>query len=125
MLPVISKVLERIMETQLRSFIEKSFSQYMCGYRKGYNTRYALMAFLEKWKKSIDNHGYAGSIIMDLSKAFDTINHELLVAKLHAYCLNKPALKLVTSRTDGIELKLITLLARGKNCLWVCHKDQY
>ena len=55
----------------------------MSGYRKGYNTQYALMALLEKWKQSLDNHGYAGAVIMDLSKAFDTINHELLIAQLH------------------------------------------
>ena len=62
----------------------------MSGYRKGYNTQYA-----EKWKQSVNNHGYAGAVIMDLSKAFDTINHELLIEKLHAYCLTKPSLKLL------------------------------
>ena len=48
------------------------------------DTQYVL---LEKWKQSLDNHGYAGAVIMDLSKALDTINHELLIAKLHAYGL--------------------------------------
>ena len=55
------------------------------------------MVLLEKWKQSLDNHGYVGAVIMDLSKAFDTINHELLIAKLHAYGLTKPALKLLYS----------------------------
>ena len=83
------------MESQLRSFIERYLFRYMCGYRKGDNAQYALMTLLEKWKKSVDNHGYAGTILMDLSKAFDIIDYELLVAKLHAYGLTKPALKLV------------------------------
>ena len=95
LLPAVSKIFERIMETQLGSFVNKNLFKYMCGYRKGYNTQYALMALLEKWKQSLDNHGYAGTVIMDLSKAFDTINYELLIAKLHAYGLTKPALKLV------------------------------
>ena len=48
----------------------------MCGYRKGYNTQYAVMALLEEWEQSVDKHGYAGVVIMELSKAFDTINFE-------------------------------------------------
>ena len=45
----------------------------------------------------LDNHGYAGAILMDLSKAFDTINHELLLAKLYAYGFDKKALRLIRS----------------------------
>ena len=73
------------MQTQIASFINDNLYTYMSGYRKGYNTQYALMVLLEKWRKSLDNQGYAGAVIMDLSKAFDTINFELLIAKLHAY----------------------------------------
>ena len=65
----------------------------MCGYRKGYNTQYALMALFEEWKQSVDKHGYAGAVIMDLSKAFDTINFELMIAKLHAYGFTISTLK--------------------------------
>ena len=55
------------------------------------------MALIEKWKQSLDNKGYAGGILMDLSKAFDTINHQLLIAKLHAYGFDKSALTLMLS----------------------------
>ena len=68
---------------------------YLCGYRKGFNTQYALLSLIEKWKKELDNKGYAGAILMDLSKAFDTINHELLIAKIYAYGFSKDALKLI------------------------------
>ena len=64
----------------------------MFGYCKGYNTQHALITFIEMWKLTLDNHGYGGSIITDLSKAFDTINHELLVAKLHAYGFDRQSL---------------------------------
>ena len=53
------------------------------------------MALIEKWKQSLDNKGFAGAVLMDLSKAFDTINHELLVAKLHAYGFNKDSLMII------------------------------
>ena len=94
-LPPVSKIFERIMQKQMNSFIEKHLSPYMCGYRKGYNSQYALLAMIEQWKLSLDNNGFAGGILMDLSKAFDTINHKLLIAKLYAYGLNIDSLELI------------------------------
>ena len=52
---------------------------------------------LEKWKLSIDNKGFAGGVLMDLSKASDTINHPLSLAKLHAYGFRKHALAIIWS----------------------------
>ena len=53
---------------------------------------------IEKWKKCLDGEGgFAGAVLMDLSKAFDTINHELLIAKLGAYGFNDSALEIVLS----------------------------
>ena len=94
-LPSISKIFEKLMQRQINVFIEKHLSPYLCGYRKGYNCQYALLSMIEKWKMSLDNNGFAGGILMDLSKAFDTINHELLIAKLHAYGFSKNALELL------------------------------
>ena len=45
----------------------------------------------------MDDNEYAGAALTDLSKAFDTINHELLIAKLHAYGFSKDALTLIAS----------------------------
>ena len=53
------------------------------------------MSLIEKWKASLDNKGFAVAILMDLSKAFDTINREFLIAKLHAYGINKESLKIL------------------------------
>ena len=46
-------------------------------------------------KKSLDSRGHSEAVLMDLSKLFDTINHELLIAKLHAYGFNKESLELI------------------------------
>ena len=95
-LPVVSKIFERIMEKQIKVYVDKYLSPFLCGYRKGYNPQYALTIMIEKWKKSLDeNGGIAGAILMDLSKAFDTINHELLIAKLAAYGFNENALAII------------------------------
>ena len=72
-------------------------SPYSCGYRKGYKTQQALLAITEKWKKDLDGQGYGGAVLMELSKAFDTLNHDLLIAKLSAYGFEHDALKLIHS----------------------------
>ena len=94
-LPVVSKIFERIMQKQINNYAEKYLSSYLCGYRKGYNTQYALALMIEKWRLSLDNAGHAAAVFMDLSKAFDTINHELLIAKLEAYGFDKQALAII------------------------------
>ena len=77
--------------------METFLSPYLCGYRKGYSVQHALIALLEKLRLSLDNKGYGGAILMDLSKAFDTLDHDLLIAKLHAYGFSKKALFLIKS----------------------------
>ena len=72
----VSKIFEKLLQKQLSGFIDKYLYKYMFGYRKGYSTQHALLTLLEKWRISLDKGGYAGALIMDLSKAFDTINHE-------------------------------------------------
>ena len=56
-----------------------------------------LVAMIEKLKKCLDEGGVTGAILMDLSKAFDTINHELMIAKLEAYGFGEDALHIVQS----------------------------
>ena len=92
-----SKVFERIMEQQIAPYMEEFMSPYLCGFRKGFSTQHALIALIEKWKSSLDQKGYAGSILMDLSKAFDTLDYDLLLAKLHAYGFDKQALSMIKS----------------------------
>ena len=71
-LPVVSKICERIMQKQILDYIDKHLSPNSCGYRKGYSTQASLISMLEKWKLCIENKGFAGGVLMDLSKAFDT-----------------------------------------------------
>ena len=82
---VVSKLFEKIMDQQSNEYMEKYLSKYLCGYRKKYNCQVAMVPMIERWKKARDNKEIAGGVLMDLSKAFDTINHELLIAKLQAY----------------------------------------
>ena len=60
-------------------------------------TQFALISLLEKRRKYLNNKGYTGAVSMKLSKAFETMNHELLIVKLHAYGFSKDSLKLLLS----------------------------
>ena len=73
------------MQKQINGFISNYLSPYLCGYWKDYNTQQALLALIEKWKKKLDDKAYGGTVLIDLSKAFDTLNRGLLIAKLSAY----------------------------------------
>ena len=94
-LPVLSKMFERIMFMQMFAFFEDIFNKQQCGFRKGYNTQQCLLKMLEKWKRSVDEGKVFGALLTDLSKAFDCLDHELLIAKLNAYGFSLPALRLI------------------------------
>ena len=56
---------------------------------------------IEKWRRSVDGGGQAGALLTDLSKTFDCIDHELLIAKLYAYGFNKNLLYFINSYWKG------------------------
>ena len=92
LLPTISKLFERDMYSQIINYIDKHLSPFLFGFRKGHSTEVCLNVMLEQWKKALDDKKYVGAILTDLSKAFDCLNHKLLIAKLEAYGFEKKAL---------------------------------
>ena len=66
-----------------------------CGFRKVHSTQHALFKLSQLRQKEIDNHGFIGTILLDLSKAHHCISHELLIAKLHSHRITKNSLKLI------------------------------
>ena len=93
-LPNISKVYERCLYDQMSEFFDNIFSEYQCGFRKDYSAQHCLLVMIEKWKKVVDNGGAFGALLTDLSKAFDCIPHDLIIAKLEAYGFQIDALRL-------------------------------
>ena len=82
-------------------------SQY--GFRKGYSTQHCLLVLIEKFKEAIDTGNKFGALLTDFSKAFESLDHSVLVAKLHWYGLSPLSLNLIFSyfsnRIHGTKIK--------------------
>ena len=77
------------------------FSKNQCGFRKDFNTQHILLAIIEKMKASRDNKQFCAATLTDLSKAFDCVCYDLLIAKLNAYGFDEKALKLIYDYLNG------------------------
>ena len=92
-----SKIYERYIHNCLSRHSENILSNFISAYRKTYSSNHVLLRLIENWKKSLDNKNFVGTVLMDLSKAFDSIPHDLLVAKLYAYGLTEEAVTFIYS----------------------------
>ena len=79
----------------MEAFLSPKFSHLLTAFRKNHSTLRSLLHMVEWWRKVLDQKKKIGAIPMDLSKAFDTINHSLLIAKLGEYDLSGDSLKFI------------------------------
>ena len=106
-----SKIYEKILKKQLMQHLDNTLSVFIGAYRQAYGTQHVLIRLIEDWRYHLDNDFLVGAILMDLSKAFDSIPHDLLIAKLHAYGFDEDALVLTYS-----------YLKRRKQCVRINNK---
>ena len=87
----ISKMFEKLLCNQITPFMD----QFLCGFRKGLNAQHCLLAMKEKWKKVVDTKNVFRALLTDLSKTFDCLLHNLIIAKLDSYGFSLPELNLI------------------------------
>ena len=76
---------KKFLHENLTSYIEIFLSKCISTYRKSYSSNHVLIRLIENWKKSLDQKTFVRAVLMDLSKASDSILHDLLIAKMHVY----------------------------------------
>ena len=96
-LPAISKILEKNMFNQLYNYFNtnKLFSKSQYGFRENHSTQYAALELINRIISSMDTGEIPFNIYIDLSKAFDTLDHSILVKKLDYYGVKDTALDLL------------------------------
>ena len=94
LLPIFDKIIEKLMHKQLYAFLEVHdiLFKNQFGFRKKCSTAHSLIEITEKIKESIDSGKFGCGIFIDLKKAFDTVNHEILLSKLEHYGIRGPIL---------------------------------
>ena len=87
LLSIFNKLLERLMYNRMIKFLEKNdiFYTKQFGFRSKHSTDHAILCIIDRIQKAIDNRSFSCGIFLDFSKAFDTVNHEILIHKLEYY----------------------------------------
>ena len=100
-LTIFSKVFERFVLNSMLEYINSILSDHISAYRKGYSCQNVLLKLTEEWRQYLDKNEIVGAVLMDLSKAFDCLPHELLLAKLSAYGFERDTLNFFYSYLKG------------------------
>ncbi|KAK6165112.1 hypothetical protein SNE40_023671 [Patella caerulea] len=98
-LPTISKIFEKHISSQITEYFEKNklFYEFQSGFRKNHSCSTALLRITDIWLREIDSSNMTGVVYLDLSKAFDLIDHRLILQKLKLYKFDLKSLKLISS----------------------------
>ena len=98
-LPILNLIFEKLLYTRLLNFLESTnfFSQSQYGFRKGKQTIDAINELLNKVYDAYNKKKYLGAVFVDLSKAFDTVDHNILIKKLRHYGIRGTQLNLFQS----------------------------
>ena len=91
------QVYERFINDNMLSIIQTLLTDFVSAYRKHYSANNVLISLKENWNENLNNNKIVGAVFTDLSKTFDCIPHDLLIAKMEAYGFNEDCLTFLYS----------------------------
>ena len=118
----INKIFEKILHKRLFSYLNKFniLYKYQFGFRKGHSTTQALIELTDNIKRGIDDKQYTCGIFIDLCKAFDTVDHDILLSKMHHYGIRGVVQKLfksyLTNRMQYVSINNNKSKLQNLNC---------
>ena len=121
-LSCINKIFEKLLAKRIYSFLEKQhiLYEFQYGFRTGHSTTHALIEISDKIKLAINDNELMCGLFLDLSKAFDTVNHNILISKLNHYGIRGPTLNLLksylTNRKQYVKIGKQKSELRNINC---------
>ena len=118
----VAKVFERIVYNQLSSYLSENniLSQYQSGFQSFHSTLTALLEATDNWAFNIDR-GYVNAVVfLDLKKAFDTVNHPILLSKLYSYGVKGNAYELLSCYLNKRTQKCAVNGVLSKSCTLTC-----
>ena len=114
----ISKLFERVMYVRIENFLKSSdiLYKYQFGFRRQHSTNHALLSIIEKIPSSLDKKMYNCGVFINLEKAFDTVNHKILLSKLNHYSIRGTANSYLSSRYQSVVLNGVMSSPKIINC---------
>ena len=97
LLPCVSKIFEKVLFNQLYEYFERNdlLTQHQYGFRKNHSTEFAAMELIDRVANLLELGKIPFNLYIDLSKAFDVLNHDILLSKLEFYGINELTIKLI------------------------------
>ena len=110
-LTYLSKIFEKVLYGRINGYFTKNnlLSQQQYGFRNNHSTSLAITDLYENLLRNLDNKLISCAVFLDLRKAFDSVNHSILLIKLEHYGIRGNALKLII-----LSLQQKTVRSRGK-----------
>ena len=117
-----SKILEKLVYIRIIKFLNKTniFSHFQFGFREKHTTTHAILHFIDKIGNALDNHLHTIGVFLDFSKAFDTVDHKIILAKLSHYGVRGVALEwfrsYLTNRKQFVSMNKIDSSLQSVTC---------